>query len=432
MDAIKDKLQQNRDEIDRIDHELVTILCERAKFNRLIKQGTFSKVNTDTSESLSLLSEDALNAIYKELFIAESNQEPEPLKTINPSEIEAIDKKIVELLNKRIQQACEIGKIKHANGADYYDPTREAQVMAKIAKLNPGTLSNTALKAIYREIISSSIALEKKLVIAYLGPETTYTHQAALSKFGVSLDFQAKKTIPDVFSEVENGKADYGVIPIENSTEGAVFHSMDQLVESNLHICSQIYLPIQHCLISGAPLEEIREVRSKDQALGQCRNWLHKNLRGIPQVDTVSTAGAVRHAKTHEGVAAIASELSAQSYGVKVLVQNIQDREDNVTRFLVVGKTQATPLGNGNDKTSLVISLQDKCGALVKALDTFSSRGINLSKIESRPSRKKAWDYLFFIDLIGHYQDDPVQAAIAELQKHCSFIKWLGSYPNED
>lgn len=436
MSAIKGKLQQSRDAIDSIDNELVKLFSQRAN-------GSAQKEHYDLNNEVKVidklitqnpgqLSANALKAIYRELIFVKQAEDFSHSGKNASKAIDVIDKKILQLLDERIQKACEIGRIKHANGADYYDPTREAQVMSKIVKLNKGPLSNTALKAIYREIISGSIALEKKLLIAYLGPEATYTHQAALSKFGVSLDFQAMKTIPDVFAKVEEGSADYGVIPIENSTEGAVFHSMDMLAESKLHICSQIYLPIKHCLISNASLSEINEVRSKDQALGQCREWLRKHLNGVPLVDVVSTAEAVRYAQTNKGAAAVASELSAYHYGVNIQERDIQDRDDNVTRFLVIGKTKADPLGNGLDKTSLVISLRDECGALEKALHAFSSRGINLSKIESRPSRKKVWNYVFFIDLIGHYEDEPVKAAISELRGHCSFVKWLGSYPNED
>lgn len=344
--------------------------------------------------------------------------------------IDAIDREMVRLLNERVQEAGAIGKIKHENGAPYYDPSREAQVMEKIAALNEGTLSAAALRAIYREVISASIALEKKLVIAYLGPEATYTHQAAVRNFGVSLDYRPMTTIADVFVEVERGEADYGVIPIENSTEGAVFHSMDMLVDSELSICSQVYLPIEHCLISQSPLSEIREVHSKDQALGQCREWLRRNLPEAQLVDTSSTAHAVKLAKSSRVVAAVASELAAELYDLPVVQRGIQDKTDNVTRFLVVGKTEAQALGNGQDKTSLVFSLKDECGALEKALEAFASRGINLSKIESRPSRRKAWDYYFFIDLIGHRTDPEVQAAFKELEGHCSFVKCLGSYPH--
>lgn len=433
---IQIKLQQFRDTIDAIDCQIVHLLNERAQ------QGIHLKNYDSVREAEMLrkpvelnhgpLSNEALCAIYRELIFADLDTKHVNAKELDQAKVDVIDGKIVQLLNERVQQASEIGKIKHASSADYYDPTREAQVMAKIVKLNPGPLSDTVLRAIYREVISGSIALEKKLVIAYLGPEATYTHQAALQKFGMSLNLRPIKTIPDVFFEVEQGNADYGVIPIENSTEGAVFHSMDMLAESNLHICSQVYLPIRHCLISNSSLEAIKEVRSKDQALGQCREWLRSHLSNALLVDVVSTAEAVRYAKRHLSVAAVASELSAKHYGVNVQVRDIQDRNDNVTRFLVVGTTRATPLGNGHDKTSLMISLQDTCGALERVLHSFASRGINLSKIESRPSRKKAWDYFFFIDLIGHYEDPPVQAALNELKTYCSFVKWLGSYPNEN
>jgi chorismate mutase/prephenate dehydratase len=302
--------------------------------------------------------------------------------------------------------------------------------MAKIAALNSGPISDRTLQSVYREVISGSIALEKRLVIGFLGPEATYTHQAAIRNFGVSLAYRAIKTIPDVFAEVAAGRADYGVIPIENSTEGAVFHSMDMLVESELQICAQVYLPIEHCLISRSPLAVIREVHSKDQALGQCRDWLQQRLPAAELVDVVSTAEAVRTASERPDVAAVASELSAQHYGVPVQARSIQDRDDNVTRFLVIGKTRARPLGAGRDKTSLLVSLRDEPGALERMLRPFAARQINLSKIESRPSRKKAWDYLFFIDVIGHFEDATVQEALRELEAHCAFVKWLGSYPN--
>jgi chorismate mutase/prephenate dehydratase len=422
---ISAKLQRNRDAIDAIDHQVVDLLNKR-----VVSDG-----GADESAVLAKvakfnpgpLSDATLHAIYWALMIAGLDPAAEAM---DPSIVDALDLEIVNLLNQRVQHAGEIGKIKHANGADYYDPTREAQVMAKVCSLNPGPIKNPTIRSVYREVISGSIALEKKLVIAYLGPEATYTHQAAISNFGVSLDYHSIKTIPDVFGEVESGAADYGVVPIENSTEGAVFHSMDMLVESDLHICSQVYMPIEHCLISQSPLEEINEVRSKDQALGQCREWLRTNLPDAEVVDLVSTAEAVRLAKETKGIAAVASALSAQRYGVKIQARGIQDREDNVTRFLVIGKTQAKPLGDGRDKTSLVISLRDEVGALEKTLQAFAKRGINLSKIESRPSRKKAWDYYFFIDLIGHYEDEAVQAAVQDLKGHCPLVKWLGSYPN--
>ncbi|MFU8847653.1 MAG: prephenate dehydratase [Opitutales bacterium] len=422
---ISSEMQRHREAIDQIDSEFVRLLNERVQ-----KDGGYDEAQVLEKVvrfNTGPLSSESLQAIYRTLMLA--GLAPNARAT-DPQEVDALDRKIVDLLNRRVTHASEIGRIKHAQGADYYDPSREAIVMAKIASLNQGPSSDATLRAVYREVISSSISLEKKLLIAYLGPEATFTQQAALRNFGVSLRYRAMKTIPDVFRAVDAGAADYGVIPIENSTEGAVFHSMDMLVDSELHICSQVYLPIEHCLVARVPLDQIKEIRSKDQALGQCREWLQAHLPGVPTMDVVSTAEAVRMAAELDGVAAVASLLSAQHYGVPVQVRGIQDRDDNVTRFLVIGKTRAKPLGQARDKTSLVISLKDEPGALEKTLHPFGSRGINLSKIESRPSRKKAWDYLFFIDFIGHYDDPIVQEAIQELGQHCQFVKWLGSYPN--
>ena len=424
-EAMHNKLQSSRAAIDTIDRRIVAKLNQRVQCDGgYTEKQVLAKV---ASVNLGPLPNASVQAIYNALMLA--GLAP-GAQSADPEWVDVLDQEIVSLLNQRVEQAREIGRIKHINGADYYDPAREAEIMFRIAGLNPGPIENTTLQSIYREVISSSIALEKKLVITFLGPEVTYTHQAALRNFGVSLDYRPEKTISDVFSAVEAGVADYGVIPIENSTEGVVFHSMDRLVESELHICSQIYLRIEHCLVSKSPLGKIREVHSKGQALGQCRKWLHQNLHGVPQMDVVSTAAAVRTASEKAGVAAIASSLSAQHYGVKIQARAIQDCDDNVTRFLVIGKTRAKPIGEARDKTSLVISLKDEVGALEKALHAFASRGINLSKIESRPSRKKAWDYLFFIDCIGYYEEAPMQAALKELETHCSFVKWLGSYPN--
>ena len=236
----------------------------------------------------------------------------------DPEQVNALDQQIIDLLNERVGHASAIGKIKHANGADYYDPTREAQVMAKIAALNPGPILNTTLQSVYREVISGSISFGEEADYRLSRTGGDLHHQAALRNFGVSLNHRAIKTIPDVFAAVERGEADYGVVPIENSTEGAVFHSMDMLVESDLHICSQVYLPIEHCLVSQSPLSEINEVRSKDQALGQCREWLREHLPHATLVDVVSTAEAVCTAKEHPAVAAVASALSAHRYAVPI------------------------------------------------------------------------------------------------------------------
>jgi len=344
--------------------------------------------------------------------------------------IDAVDLEIIERLNARARLNAEVGKIKHQHGAPVYVPSREEAIFEKLSAASTGPLKPEALRAIYREIISASVSLQKELSVAYLGPEATYTHQAALKNFVSSVRTHPCATIPDVFTAVERGEADHGVVPIENSTEGAVFHSLDMLVETELKIVAQIFLSIEHCLISMEPLERIKLIYSKDQALGQCRDWLRRNLPAAQLSESHSTAEAVCKARETPGVAAVASRLAAELHGVPVVVAGIQDRADNVTRFLVLGKTVSPPLGAGRDKTSLVFSLHDQPGALLRALEPFSSRGVNLSKIESRPSRQKAWHYYFFIDCIGHWEDTAIQEAVEALRRECPFVKWLGSYPN--
>ena len=346
--------------------------------------------------------------------------------------IDLIDREIIERLNQRVELAAEIGKIKTSMGADMYVPVREEEVFRKLEKLAiEGPLDSRAIRGIYREIISASIALEKPLLIAYLGPEATYTQQAALKNFGSSVQYRAYNTIEDVFVHVDKGEADYGVVPVENSTEGAVFHSLDMLADTELKITAQVYLPIEHCLLSRSAFEDIREVHSKDQALGQCRNWLRTHLPNAELVNCSSTAQAVKLARERDGVAAIAASLAGELYEVPILKRRIQDNAENITRFLVIGK-QSGPSGTGEvaQRSSFVFSLNDRTGALQAALEPFSKRGVNLCKIESRPSRRKPWDYYFFIDCIGHFEDPLVKDAFIELESMCSVVKWLGSYPD--
>ena len=344
--------------------------------------------------------------------------------------IDTIDQEILRSLNERIRLVVQIGKIKGQKADGFYVPSREEEIFQKLLSINQGPLDEMAIRSIYREIISASIALQKKILVAYLGPAATYTHQAAMKNFGSSLDYRSFASITDIFTAVEKGEADYGVIPIENSTEGAVFHSLDMFAESELKIIAQIYLNIEHCLLSQSPLEELEIVLSKDQALGQCRDWLQRNLPRAQLKEVSSTAEAVKQAKTLPHAAAVASELAGDIYGVPIVKKGIQDKGNNVTRFLVIGQPPLTPSVSGNDKTSLLISINDEAGALQRALEPFSTRGINLTKIESRPSRRKAWDYYFFVDFIGHYEDTQVQEAIENLKRVCPQMKWLGSYPN--
>ena len=312
-------------------------------------------------------------------------------------------------------------------------PGREEALLKKLVERNAGPLTEQAIRTIYREIISASIATEVSLKIAYLGPEVTYTHQAALQHFGSSVTYQPARSIAEIFSLVEHRQAHYGVIPIENSTEGVVVHSFDLLAETNLKIVAQTYLPIEHSLISDSTLDAVKQVYSKDNALGQCRQWLSRHLPYAEWVATESTTQAIQDTKKVPGRAAIAGKLAARWYQVPIIAENIQDKTDNVTRFLIIGKAEqnpSKPLGSGHDKSSYLFSLHDKPGALQHALQPFSKQSLNLSKIESRPSRKKPWDYYFFIDVIGHHQDPAMEQALAELKPLCAFVKWLGSYPN--
>jgi chorismate mutase/prephenate dehydratase len=348
--------------------------------------------------------------------------------------IDAIDSELVLLVNKRLALAAEIGKIKRGSGEEIFVPEREDAVLRKVCDQNKGPVRNEALRAIYREVMSAAIALEKPLLVAYLGPEASNTHSAAKKKFGASVDYHAMATIEDIFTAVEKGEADNAVIPIENSTEGSVREALDSFVESDLKIVGQIYLEITHALISqSAALEKIERVYSKDQALAQCRHWLQRHLPHAQQLEASSTTRAVQIAKEDPAAAAVASESAAAHHGVPVLARNIQDKADNTTRFFVLGRKPAGPVGGGKDMTSFLISLGDEAashsGSLLKMLMPFGERGINLSKIESRPSKKRPWDYFFFIDVTGHYDDPAMKAALGELTKFCPTVKWLGSYP---
>jgi chorismate mutase/prephenate dehydratase len=347
--------------------------------------------------------------------------------------IDALDKRLVEIVNKRLALAAEIGKIKRSAGEEIYVPEREDAVIRKVCAQNDGPIKNEALRAIYREIMSAAIALEKPLLVAYLGPEASNTHAAAMKKFGASVDYHSMGTIEDIFVAVEKGEADNAVIPIENSTEGSVREALDSFVESDLKIVGQIYLEIAHALVSQVPLEKIERVYSKDQALAQCRHWLQRHLPQAQLVEAPSTTRAVQIAKEDPNGAAVASETAALFHGVPVLVRGIQDKADNTTRFFVLGRKPAGPVGAGKDMSSFLISLGDEAsahsGSLLKMLMPFGKRGINLSKIESRPSKKRPWDYYFFIDVTGHFEDASMKAALGQLKKFCPMVKWLGSYP---
>lgn len=332
------------------------------------------------------------------------------------------------MLNDRISHAVAIGEIKIAAGEEIYAPHREAKVLEKICSWNEGPILDDSIKAIYREVMSAALILEKSLSIAYLGPAATFTHQAALKRFGSSLKYAAQKTISDVFVEVAHGRADYGVVPVENSTEGVVTHTLDMFVDSDLQIVSQITLPIQHCLVTREKgKSEIQRLYSHPQALAQCRGWYQRNLARAEVVETSSTTRAAEMARDEPGSAAIASALSAELYDLEILERDLQDSPDNETRFLVLGRKCGE--STGKDRTSLMFGIQHEVGALHEALRVFHEAAINMTRIESRPSRRKAWEYFFFVDIDGHQKDERVAAALDTLRKTCNSVKILGSYP---
>lgn len=346
-------------------------------------------------------------------------------------QIDEIDHQVIGLLNKRASIAQEIGKHKEKTQKSFFAPERERQVLKRLASANRGPLPTSALTAIYREIISASRSLEKPLTIAYWGPPATNTHMASIQKFGTSCSFEPMDTIPDVFSEVERERADYGVVPIENSTEGVINHTLDTFLASNLKICSEVYLPITHNLLSKTEsLSEIKRVYSIPTAAAQCRNWLRTNLRDVEIVDVSTTAKGAQLSAEEEGSAAIATSLAAEVYGLNLVAEHIEDNPQNRTRFLVVGHSEPAP--SGKDKTSVMFSVAHKAGSLFRAMSAFEKYDINLTMIESRPTKLTPWEYVFFIDCQGHIRDAQVQKALAALEEHTLFVTVLGSYPEAE
>lgn len=343
------------------------------------------------------------------------------------SKIDVIDTKLVKLLNARTRLALDIGKLKQKNGKGIYAPAREKAVLARVAMMNKGPLTSKSLRAIYREVMSAALSLEKNLKVAYMGPPSTFSHQAARSRFGGSVDYLSCETISDVFESVEKQTADYGVVPVENSTEGAVTFTLDRLAETPLKICAELYLPISNCLLSKVPRERIEKLYSHPQVLGQCRQWLQREMSGVEIIPVASTARAAELASREKNAAALSSQLAAEIYGLKVLEPDVQDLSGNTTRFLVIGHDQNKP--SGDDKTSLLVVVPHKAGALYGALESFKKYGLNMTKIESRPSRSKRWEYFFFVDVEGHAEDKRVKKTLSDMARHCTQITILGSYP---
>jgi chorismate mutase/prephenate dehydratase len=342
--------------------------------------------------------------------------------------IDDIDRQLLGLLNQRAALALEVGQAKRESGAPVHAPEREHAVLDRLVRLNEGPLPAEAVCAIWREIFSAARALQRPFRVAYLGPHATFTHLAALREFGAGAEYVPLRSVHEVFAEVEHERAELGVVPVENSTEGVVSHTLDRLIDSELLICGEVQLEIHHYLLSQArELSDVKQVVSHPQALAQCREWLDRNLPQAQAVELGSTAAAAERALEEPSVAAIASELAAQMYRLPVLRERIEDLAHNLTRFLVIGRRAIGP--TGRDKTSILLSIKDEVGALYRILEPIATARVNLTKIESRPTRRRPWEYVFFVDLAGHQAEATVQGVLGDLRERCLFLKVLGSYP---
>jgi chorismate mutase/prephenate dehydratase len=342
--------------------------------------------------------------------------------------IDDIDDRILDLLNERARIVIKVGDIKKAERLDFHSPGREREILERLTTRNQGPFPQDTLRAVYREILSSSLSLERPLKVAYLGPRATFTHMAGMQQFGLAAQYVPLENIREVFSEVERGRSDYGVVPIENSTEGVVNYTLDMFIDSELKIYAEVMLEVSQNLMNrSGRLEDIRKIYTHPQVPGQCRQWLEKNTTGIPIMDAPSTARAAEMAMDDPEAAAIASEMAAILYGLQIVAKKIEDNPHNVTRFLVISKKSSGR--TGRDKTSIMFSIKDKVGALHSMLTPFAEAGINLNRLDARPSGRKVWDYVFFLDMEGHIEDDKVVHAIDRLKQDCMFLKVLGSYP---
>lgn len=344
--------------------------------------------------------------------------------------IDQLDARIVAMINERYKYVLEVGKWKNQRLSAIYVPEREKSLLERLIGLNQGPMPEKTLRAVYHEIMSGALTLEKPLKIAFLGPQATYTHQAAMAKFGHSVDYEPKNSIADVFRDIETERADYGCVPVENSTEGAVNHTLDMFIDSTAEICAEIRFAIRHNLLARCARNEIVRLYSHAQVFGQCRAWLQENMAGIEMIEVGSTTRAAELAAKEKGAAALAGHLASEIYQLNILEENIQDCSDNTTRFLVLGKQR--PVQTGQDKTSICFAVGDRVGALYDCLLPFKTGQITLTMIESRPSRQRNWEYFFFIDLLGHRDDPNVKEAVDELTSMCRFVKILGSFPRSD
>jgi chorismate mutase/prephenate dehydratase len=341
--------------------------------------------------------------------------------------IDDLDFQLVKLLNERARVVVEIGKLKNKTDKPVYAPDREKDVFARIIKANEGPLPDKCLTAIWRELMSGSFVLERPLRIGYLGPAGSFSHNAAMLKFGQSVEYEPLTDIASIFDEVSKGHCDLGLAPVENTMGGGVIETLDALIDSDVKVCAEVLMAIHHNLLGNCPLQEVEKIYSKPEVFAQCRNWLSATFKGTQTIPVASTARAAQLAAEEPRAAAIGSTVAAELYGLRIICENVEDIANNVTRFLVISKEDARP--TGEDKTAILFSTAHKAGALADVLDVFKRYDINLTNIESRPSRKRQWEYYFFVDFLGHRTEKHIQEGMEESRKHCLQLSILGSFP---
>jgi len=341
--------------------------------------------------------------------------------------IDDLDMRVVELLNQRAEVVVQVGRLKRADGAPIYAPDRESVILQRVAELNRGPMPQKTLQAVYRELMSGSFALEKPLRVGYLGPEGSFSQEAAQRKFGASVEYMPLADIRAVFEEISRGHCDLGMVPIENSVGGGVVDTLDAFIDNPVHICAEMVLAVHHNLLARCPIDQIKAVASKPEVFAQCRNWLSASLRQVERLPVASSSKAAEMAAQQPGLAAIGSSLAADLYDLQIIFANIEDNPNNMTRFFVISTTPAKR--TGSDKTAVMFTTAHKAGALVEVLNVFSRHGINLTNIDTRPSKRRNWEYYFFVDAEGHGEDPNFVAALEEAQAHCGELHVLGSFP---
>ena len=351
---------------------------------------------------------------------------PEDLSALR-GKIDALDRQIVDLLNARARVVVDIGKAKQADGTAIYAPDREHRVLERIASHNDGPLPQKTLLAIYRELMSGSFALEKPLRIGYLGPEGSFSNLAAQRKFGASVEYYPLADIRAVFHEVARGHCDLGLVPIENNVGGGVIDTLDSFVDAKVYICAEVIVDIHHNLLANCPPQEIKTVASKPEVFAQCRNWLSTRFTQADLLPVASSAKAAEMAAEDDSLAAIGSTLAAELYGLKIVFANIEDNPNNMTRFFAISTTPTKR--TGNDKTAIMFTTSHRAGALVDVLNVFAGNAVNLTNIDTRPSRRQSWEYYFFVDAEGHCEDENFKRALVEARDHCGELHVLGSFP---